>query len=89
MNIKDGYISERVTFDSPDNLDEKIGRLLSMMCKLTAQGDNLNKQLKLMIYQSRWKGQTWNFYNQNYDQRNYQKNRYRSNSGDRRISFSG
>ena len=60
-----------------------------MMSKLTAQYDNQNKQFKPKIYQSKWRGQTRNFYHlNNYDQRNYQ-NRYRSNSGDRRISFSG
>ena len=35
MNIKDGYISKKVTFDTQDSLDEKIDRLMSMMNKLT------------------------------------------------------
>ena len=30
MNIKDGYISKKVTFNTQDNLDEKIDRLMSI-----------------------------------------------------------
>ena len=37
MNIKDGYISKKVTFDTQDGLEEKIDRLSSMMDKLTTQ----------------------------------------------------
>ena len=60
-----------------------------MMSKLTTQDDSQNKQFKPNIYQSKRRGQTRNFYNKcNYDQQSYQ-NTYRSNSGDRRISFSG
>ena len=44
-----------------------------MMSKLAANDDGTNKQFRLKIYHSK---------------RNYQ-NRYRSNSGDRRIQFSG
>ena len=36
MNIKDRYISKKVTFDTQDSLDEKIDKLSSMMSKLTA-----------------------------------------------------
>ena len=82
MNIK-------VTFDTQDDLEEKIDRLASMMSKLTTQDDSQNKQFNPKIYQVKRRGQTRSFYNrQSYYQRNYQ-NRYRSNSGDRRISFSG
>ena len=59
-----------------------------MMSKLTAQDDNQTKHFKPKVYQSKWREQTRNFYDCNYGQRNYQ-NRYISNSGDRRISFSG
>ena len=61
---------------------------MSMMSKLTAQEDDQNKQFKPKIYQSKRREQMRNFYDQNYSQRNHQ-NRYRSNSGDRRIPFSG
>ena len=59
-----------------------------MMSKLTAQDEDHTNQFKPKIYKSKRRGQTRIFYHQNYGQRNYQ-NRYRSNSGDRRISFSG
>ena len=84
MNIKDGYNSKKVTFDIQDRLDEKIGKLTSMMRKSTAQGDSQIKQFKPKIYQGRWIGQSINYY----DQGNYQ-NRYRLNSRDRRTSFRG
>ena len=53
MNIKDGYISKKVTFDTQDGLEEKIDRLMSMMNKLTAQDDDPVKQFKPKIYQSK------------------------------------
>ena len=43
MNIKDGYISKKITFDKQDGLDEKIDRLMSMMSKRTVQGDDQTK----------------------------------------------
>ena len=55
-----------------------------MMNKLTAQGNNQNKQFKPKIYKGKWRGQSRNYY----DQGNYQ-NRYRLNSGDRRTSLRG
>ena len=69
MNIKNGYIGKKVTFDTQDSLDEKIDRLTSMMSKLTAQDDNQSKQFKLKIYQSKRRGQTRNFYDHNYGQK--------------------
>ena len=33
MNIKDGYISKKVMFDTQDRLDDKIDKLTSMMSK--------------------------------------------------------
>ena len=53
MNIKDWYISKKVTFDTQDSLDGKIDRLTSMMRKLTAKDDNWNKQFKPRIHQSK------------------------------------
>ena len=80
MGIKDGYNSKKITFDTQDVLDDKIDKFTSMMRKLTAQDNNQNKQFKPKIYQSRWRGQSRNYYDQNnYDQRNFQ-NRYRSNN---------
>ena len=41
MNIGDQYNSKKVvTFDTQDKLDDKIDKLISMMSKLTAQGNN-------------------------------------------------
>ena len=89
MNIRDGYNSKKVTFDTWDSLEEKTDRLISMMSKLTPQDDSQNKQLKPKIYYGKRRGQTRNVYDRHsYDQRNNQ-NRYRSNSGDKRILFSG
>ena len=87
MNIRDGYSSKKVTFDTQDGLAENIDRLTSVMHKLTTQDNRQNKQFKPKIYQGKRRGQTRNFYDgHSYDQRNYQ-NRCRSNSGDRRISL--
>ena len=85
INIKDGYTSKKVTFDTQDSLDEKIDRLTSLMRKMKAQDDNHVTQFKTKIYQSKRRAETRNFYDKNYGQRS----RYGSNSGDRRISLSG
>ena len=53
MNINNGYISKKVTFDIQESLDEKIGRLISMMSKLTAQDYDHSKQFKPKIYQTK------------------------------------
>ena len=37
MNIKDGYVSKKVTFDTQDGLEDKVERLTSMRNKLTTQ----------------------------------------------------
>ena len=49
MNIKHGYISKEVTFNTHDSSGEKIDKLRSMMSKLTAQDDDQVKQFKLKI----------------------------------------
>ena len=85
MNIRDGYNNKKtVTFDMQDKLDNKIDTLTSMMCKLTIQGSDQNKQFKPKLYQGKRRGQTKIIMIRG----NYQ-NRYRSNSGDRRMSFRG
>ena len=71
-------------FDTQDSLDDKIDQFISVMSKLTAQGNNQKKQFKPMIYQGRQREQS----RYNYDQGNYQ-NRYRLNSRDRRTPFRG
>ena len=65
MNIRDGYNSrESITYDTQDRLDDKIDKLTSMMSKLTAQGNNQNKQFKPKIYQGKKRGQTKHYYDQ-------------------------
>ena len=72
MNIKDGYISKKVTFDTQDGLEEKIDRLTSMVNKLTTQDGSQNKQFKPKIYQGKRRGEMRNVYCRfDYDQRNY------------------
>ena len=73
MNIKDRYISKKVTFNTQDGLEEKIDRLISMMRKLTAQDDDPVKPFKHKIYQSKRRGHTRNIYDRcNCGQRNNQ-----------------
>ena len=68
MNVKDGYISRKFTFDTQDSLDEK-NRLMSMMSKLTAYDEEHTKQFKPKTYQSKRRGQTGNFYDCSYGRR--------------------
>ena len=53
MSINVSYISKKVTFNTQDSSEEKMDRLMTMMSKLTAQGDEQNKQFKPKIYQSK------------------------------------
>ena len=64
INIRDGHNRKKeVIFDTQDRLDDKIDKLTSMMIKLTAQGNNQNKQFKPKIYQGKRGGQMRNYYN--------------------------
>ena len=84
MSLKDSY-NKKVTFDTWDELEDKIDRLTVMMGKLATRNNGTNRQFKPQIYQSKRRGQSRNFYDRcNYDQWGYQ-NRYRSSSGDRRY----
>ena len=60
MSVKDGY-NKRVTFDTRDDLEDKIDRLTMMMGKLAARDNRSNRQFKPQIYQSR-KGTVWRKY---------------------------
>ena len=77
LSIKVGSVNKKVTFDTHDNLEERI---------LTAQDHGQNKQFKPKMYKIKRRGQTKKFYDR--QNRNFQK-RYILNSGRRRISFSG
>ena len=61
MNIRDGYVRKKVTFDTQDGLEEKVDRLMSMLSKLTTQDHRQNKQFEPKIYQGKRRGQTRNF----------------------------
>ena len=89
MNIKDSYNNKKVTFNTQDGLEDKTDILRVMMSQLTNKNEGLNKQFKPKISQGRRRAQSREIYDRHiYGQRGYQ-DRYRSNSGDRRIQFSG
>ena len=72
MNIKDGYVSKKVTFEAVGSLEDKISRLTPLMTKLTTQDDGQDIQFKPKIHQGKRKVQTRNFHERgNYDQRIY------------------
>ena len=78
MSIREGA-SNKVSFDTRDELGDKIDKLTVMLGRLAAKNNNKKRPFKPQIYQSRRKGQ-----NRSYSQRNYH-NRLsnRSNSRDR------
>ena len=72
MNIRDGYNSKKVViYDTQDRLDDKIDKFMSMMSKMTAQGNSQNKQFEPKKYQGKRRGQTRNYYNQGNHQNIY------------------
>ena len=74
MSIREGA-SRRVSFDTRDNLGDKIDKLTIMLSRLVAKDNNKKRPFKPQIYQSRGRGQ-----NRGYSQRNYQ-NRSRLSNG--------
>ena len=72
MSIRDGH-QRRVSFDTKEELSNKIDKLAVMKGKLATRK---NMQLKPQIHQSRGRGQNRNY---NHNQRNHQE-RYRSNN---------
>ena len=58
MSIKDSY-NKKETFDTQDRLEETIGRLTTMMSKLTPKDNGLNKQFKPKIFQNKRRGQIY------------------------------
>ena len=73
MNIKEGP-SRRVSFDTKEELDNKIDKLMVMIGKLAAEDNGRVGQVRPQIHQNRGRGQ-----NRGSNQRNYQ-NRYRSDN---------
>ena len=80
MSIRDDH-HRRVSFDTKEELGDKIDKLAVMIGRLATRDRGTNRHFKPQIYQSRGRGQ-----NRHYNQRNYQS-RYRSsdrsNSRDR------
>ena len=50
MSVRDG-LSKRVTFNTVDNLEQKIDRLTVMMGKLVTEDKGQSKPFKLQVYQ--------------------------------------
>ena len=71
MSIREGA-SRRISFDTREELSDKVDKLTVMIGKLAAKDSGRTRQFKPQIHQSRGRGQ-----NRSYSQRNYQ-NRYRS-----------
>ena len=66
MSIRAGH-QRKVSFDTREELGDKIDKLVGMICKLVKRGTRTNRQFKPQIHQRRGKVQ-----NRNYSQRNYQ-----------------
>ena len=73
MSIRE-VASRRISFDTREELNDKIDKLTVMIGKLAAKDSRQTRQFKPQIHQSRGRGQ-----NKGYSQRNY-KNRYRSDN---------
>ena len=83
MSIRDGH-NRKVSFDTKEELGDKIDKLAVMMGKLATRDNRTNREFKPQIYQGRGRGQNRGNYDRcSYDQQRYQS-RYRSDSGDRR-----
>ena len=83
MGITDDH-NRKVSFDTKEELGDKIDKLAVMVGKLATSDSGAGKQFKPQILQSGGRGQNRGNYDRCiYDQQSYQ-NRYRSDSGDRR-----
>ena len=80
MNIREG-INRKVSFDTRDELGDKIDKLTVMLGKLSAKDNHEKRPIKPQIYQGRGRGQNRNFSQRNYKDRNRLNNR--SNNRDR------
>ena len=56
MSIKDNH-SRRVTFDTGDEMGDKIGKLIVMIGRLAARDSEAGRQFKPQIYQGERRGQ--------------------------------
>ena len=74
-------INREVSFDTKEELGDKIDKLVMMICKLATRGSRTNRKFKPQIHQSRGRGKSINHNQGNY-QNKYTSNN-RSNSRDR------
>ena len=77
MSIRDGH-NRKVSFDTKEELGDKIDKLVVMIGKLATRDSGTGRQFKPQINQDRGRGP-----NRSHNQCSYQ-NRYRSDNGDRR-----
>ena len=75
MNIRDG-LQRRVSFDTKEELGDKIDKLAVLIGKLVTRDSRTNRQFKPQIHQSRCRGQNRNY---SYNKRNHHDG-YRSNN---------
>ena len=81
MSIRDG-INRKVSFNTRDELGDKIDKLTVILGKLAAKDNNNKRLFKAEIYKSR--GPLPQGQNRGYNQRNYQSgNRLGNRSGSR------
>ena len=67
MNIREGQNGRRVSFDTREELGDKIDKLAVMIGKLAAKDGRRVRPFKPQIHQNRGRGQ-----NRGYNERNYQ-----------------
>ena len=80
MSIRQGT-NRKVSFDTIDELGDKIDKLTVMLARLAAMDNHDKRPFKPQIYQGRERGHNRNFNQRNYQDRNRLKNR--SNIRDR------
>ena len=80
VSIREG-VSRKVSFDTRDELGDKIDKLTVMIGMLAAKDNNKIKPITPQIHQSRGRGQNRGYSLRNYQNRNRMSNR--SNSRDR------
>ena len=80
MSIREGT-NRKVSFDTRDELGDKIDKLTVMLGRLAAKDNHDKRPFKPQIYQGRGRGQDRNFNQRNYQDRNRLNNR--SSSRDR------
>ena len=80
MSIREGT-NRKVSFDTRDELGDKIDKLTVMLGRLAAKDNHDKRPFKPQIYQGRGRGQNRNFNQRNSQDRNRLKNRSNSRDG--------